>query len=99
MLAAGRPRPPQWAGLKLFNVFGPNEYHKGPMISVVKVKHDEVVAGLAPRFCVFAYCVLALIAIPSKDRSGPLPCVRQRTQGDLAPLGAQTTYRPSSPDS
>ena len=49
MLAAGLPRPPQWVGLKLFNVFGPNEYHKGPMISVVKVKHDEVLAGLAPR--------------------------------------------------
>jgi len=49
MLGAGRPRPPQWVGLKLFNVFGPNEYHKGPMISVVKVKHDEVAAGLAPR--------------------------------------------------
>ena len=26
--------PPQWAGLKFFNVFGPNEYHKGPMKSV-----------------------------------------------------------------
>ena len=49
MLAAGRPRPPQWAGLKFFNVYGPNEYHKGEMISVVKVKHDEVAAGLAPR--------------------------------------------------
>jgi ADP-L-glycero-D-manno-heptose 6-epimerase len=41
----GRPRPPQWAGLKFFNVFGPNEYHKGRMISVVKVKYDEVAAG------------------------------------------------------
>ncbi len=49
MLAAGQPRPPQWAGLKFFNVFGPNEYHKRGMISVVKVKHDEVRAGLAPR--------------------------------------------------
>ncbi len=48
-LAAGAPRPPQWAGLKFFNVYGPNEYHKGPMISVVKVKHDELRAGLAPR--------------------------------------------------
>ncbi|MDG6095701.1 ADP-glyceromanno-heptose 6-epimerase [Acetobacter sp. AN02] len=37
--------PPQWAGLKFFNVYGPNEYHKGSMISVVKVKYDEVVAG------------------------------------------------------
>src|SRR5438445_606143 len=26
------------------NVFGPNEYHKGPMISVVKIKHDEIAA-------------------------------------------------------
>ncbi len=38
-------RPPQWAGLKFFNVYGPNEYHKGSMISVVKIKHDEVAAG------------------------------------------------------
>jgi ADP-L-glycero-D-manno-heptose 6-epimerase len=34
-VAAGRPAPPQWAGLKFFNVFGPNEYHKGDMRSVV----------------------------------------------------------------
>lgn len=27
--------PPQWAGLKFFNVYGPNEYHKGTMKSVV----------------------------------------------------------------
>ena len=43
--SAGEPRPPQWVGLKFFNVYGPNEYHKGPMISVVKVKHDEIAAG------------------------------------------------------
>jgi ADP-L-glycero-D-manno-heptose 6-epimerase len=49
MVAAGQPRPPQWAGLKFFNVFGPNEYHKRGMVSVVKVKHDEVRAGQAPR--------------------------------------------------
>lgn len=49
MLAAGEARPPQWAGLKFFNVYGPNEYHKGPMISVVKVKFDELTAGQAPR--------------------------------------------------
>jgi ADP-L-glycero-D-manno-heptose 6-epimerase len=49
MLRAGEPRPPQWVGLKFFNVFGPNEYHKGAQVSVVKVKHDEAVAGLAPR--------------------------------------------------
>ncbi|MCW3476026.1 ADP-glyceromanno-heptose 6-epimerase [Limobrevibacterium gyesilva] len=49
MVGVGQPRPPQWAGLKFFNVYGPNEYHKGGMISVVKVKHDEVLAGKAPR--------------------------------------------------
>ena len=37
--------PPHWAGIKFFNVYGPNEYHKGKMISVVKVKHDELRAG------------------------------------------------------
>ena len=45
LLARGAPQPPQWAGLKFFNVYGPNEYHKGPMISVVKVKYDELAAG------------------------------------------------------
>lgn len=27
--------PPGWAGLKFFNVYGPNEYHKGRMASVI----------------------------------------------------------------
>ncbi|MCB0386797.1 MAG: NAD-dependent epimerase/dehydratase family protein, partial [Bdellovibrionales bacterium] len=26
--------PPHWQGLRFFNVYGPNEYHKGPMASV-----------------------------------------------------------------
>ncbi|MGB8898352.1 MAG: NAD-dependent epimerase/dehydratase family protein [Methylocella sp.] len=49
LLRRGDPRPPQWAGLKFFNVYGPNEYDKGKMISVVKVKHDEILAGRAPK--------------------------------------------------
>jgi len=28
-------KPPFWAGFKFFNVFGPNEYHKGRMASVI----------------------------------------------------------------
>jgi ADP-L-glycero-D-manno-heptose 6-epimerase len=32
---AQQQQPPFWAGLKFFNVFGPNEYHKGRMASVV----------------------------------------------------------------
>ena len=27
--------PPHWTGLKFFNVYGPNEYHKGRMASVI----------------------------------------------------------------
>ncbi|MGE0419781.1 MAG: ADP-glyceromanno-heptose 6-epimerase, partial [Acetobacteraceae bacterium] len=42
-------RPPQWAGLKFFNVYGPNEYHKGHMVSVIKVKYDELAAGQPAR--------------------------------------------------
>jgi ADP-L-glycero-D-manno-heptose 6-epimerase len=45
MLARGAPKPPQWAGLKFFNVYGPNEYHKGSMVSFVRVKYDEIAAS------------------------------------------------------
>jgi ADP-L-glycero-D-manno-heptose 6-epimerase len=34
-IAQGSRRPPQFAGLKFFNVYGPNEYHKGGQQSVV----------------------------------------------------------------
>ncbi len=37
--------PPQWAGLKFFNVYGPNEYHKGSMKSVVAQIWPLVRAG------------------------------------------------------
>jgi ADP-L-glycero-D-manno-heptose 6-epimerase len=37
--------PPQWAGLKFFNVFGPNEYHKGDMMSLVAKRFDDAKAG------------------------------------------------------
>ncbi|MCP1750147.1 ADP-glyceromanno-heptose 6-epimerase [Bradyrhizobium elkanii] len=43
--AKGEPLPPQWAGLKFFNVFGPNEYHKGPMMSVLARRFDDIKAG------------------------------------------------------
>lgn len=44
-LKSGETAPPQWVGLKFFNVYGPNEYHKDSMISVVKVKYDEAKSG------------------------------------------------------
>jgi ADP-L-glycero-D-manno-heptose 6-epimerase len=37
--------PPHWAGLKFFNVYGPNEYHKGHMQSVLAKVFDEAKAG------------------------------------------------------
>ncbi|MBE7219405.1 MAG: ADP-glyceromanno-heptose 6-epimerase [Caulobacteraceae bacterium] len=37
--------PPQWAGLKFFNVYGPNEAHKGAMRSVVHQLYPKVAAG------------------------------------------------------
>jgi ADP-L-glycero-D-manno-heptose 6-epimerase len=45
LVEGGRPRPPQWVGLKLFNVYGPNEYHKGDMRSVVAKLYPRVVEG------------------------------------------------------
>lgn len=43
-----QPQPAAWAGLKFFNVYGPNEYHKGRMASVIwhsynQIKNDGVV--------------------------------------------------------
>lgn len=48
-LRRGRSRPPQWAGLKFFNVYGPNEYHKGDMMSVVAKNHATAATGGAVR--------------------------------------------------
>jgi ADP-L-glycero-D-manno-heptose 6-epimerase len=37
--------PPQWCGLKFFNVYGPNEYHKGDMASLVFKNTGAVASG------------------------------------------------------
>jgi ADP-L-glycero-D-manno-heptose 6-epimerase len=34
--------PPFWYGLKFFNVYGPNEYHKGRMASVIFHAHRQI---------------------------------------------------------
>lgn len=36
--------PPFWAGLKFFNVYGPNEYHKGRMASVIFHAFNQIQA-------------------------------------------------------
>lgn len=43
--AAATVAPSQWVGLKFFNVYGPNELHKGAMKSVVAQKWPDVAAG------------------------------------------------------
>jgi ADP-L-glycero-D-manno-heptose 6-epimerase len=43
----GKNQPSQWVGLKFFNVYGPNEYHKGGMQSVVAQKYASAAAGEA----------------------------------------------------
>jgi ADP-L-glycero-D-manno-heptose 6-epimerase len=47
--AKGAKLPPQWVGLKFFNVFGPNEYHKGEMMSLVAKRFAEAKGGKSVR--------------------------------------------------
>lgn len=44
-----RPFPPQCVGLKFFNVYGPNEYHKGPNISVALQLFNQVNANASAK--------------------------------------------------
>jgi len=37
--------PPQWAGIRFFNVYGPNEDHKDAQRSVVVQLHDQIAAS------------------------------------------------------
>ncbi|MHA1568254.1 MAG: ADP-glyceromanno-heptose 6-epimerase, partial [Alphaproteobacteria bacterium] len=49
LVADGGRCPPQWAGLKFFNVYGPNEHHKGDMKSVVAQIHPIAASGAPAR--------------------------------------------------
>ncbi len=35
--------PPAWSGLKFFNVYGPNEYHKARMASVIFHSYNQII--------------------------------------------------------
>ncbi|HMQ05704.1 MAG TPA: ADP-glyceromanno-heptose 6-epimerase [Saprospiraceae bacterium] len=37
-------KPPRWYGLKLYNIYGPNEYHKGKMASIVYQAYQQITA-------------------------------------------------------
>jgi len=39
---AQKDAPPFWAGVKFFNVYGPNEYHKGRMASVIFHAYNQI---------------------------------------------------------
>ena len=41
-IETGASAPPRWAGLKFFNVYGPNEYHKGSQRSVAVQLHEQI---------------------------------------------------------
>jgi ADP-L-glycero-D-manno-heptose 6-epimerase len=45
LLAREAPRPAQHVGLKFFNVYGPNEYHKGGQRSVAHQLYPRAMAG------------------------------------------------------
>jgi ADP-L-glycero-D-manno-heptose 6-epimerase len=47
--ARREPMPPRWAGLKFFNVYGPNEYHKGEMMSLLAKRFADARAGRVVR--------------------------------------------------
>lgn len=49
LVAEEYPEPPQWAGFKFFNVYGPNEYHKGDQRSVVEQIYRQAEAGQPAR--------------------------------------------------
>ncbi len=41
-VGSSESEPPFWAGLKFFNVYGPNEYHKGRMASVIFHSFNQI---------------------------------------------------------
>jgi ADP-L-glycero-D-manno-heptose 6-epimerase len=49
LVAENGPRPPQHAGLKFFNVYGPHEYHKDGQISVALKVFREIEDGGSAR--------------------------------------------------
>ncbi len=83
---ARKKQPPFWAGLKFFNVYGPNEYHKGRMASVVfhafrqikesgKMKlfrshRPDVADGMQMRDFIYVMDVVQVIDFLLRERPG-----------------------------
>lgn len=52
-IVENRQSPVQHVGLKFFNVYGPNEYHKGGQKSVIAHIYPEVMSGREVSNCIF----------------------------------------------
>ena len=48
-VARGDAQPPQWVGLRMFNAYGPNEYHKGDQRSMITKMCDQALQGASVR--------------------------------------------------
>jgi ADP-L-glycero-D-manno-heptose 6-epimerase len=48
-IGSGQPSPASWAGLKFFNVFGPNDAHKGAQRSVALQVYESLATGIPVR--------------------------------------------------
>ena len=48
-LSKNQPTPPQWCGLKFFNVYGPKEFFKGPTSSMVIQLGHQILDNKPPR--------------------------------------------------
>jgi len=75
------PVPPRWVGLKFFNVYGPNEYHKGGQRSVAAHLHARY-ASAAPSACFARKTLLC------RWRTASRFCLGRRLRR-CGPLGAQ----------
>ena len=64
-IAAGSRRPPQWAGLKLFDAYGPNEYHEDAPSLPLMLWRGTAPPGLDPEvrrdFVWIGDCVAAML--------------------------------------
>ncbi len=73
--------PPRWYGLKFFNVFGPNEYHKGRMASVVFHAFRQIMTPPGGNS--------SLQSGQSKSNKGYSPVTLFRSHNPLYPDGGQ----------
>ena len=98
--------PPQWAGLKFFNVFGPNEYHKGEMIKsrgqALRRRQGGRQSGCSSRTARSSptanrSVIPSTWTMPSPSSAGCWRRLRYRASTTSAPAGAQLS-RPDDRD-